>query len=73
MGIGDLKINQKVLIDGQVHAYCGQDMVKIGLGKVSQYVFVNYNTGKKKFYNKTIKFVFEKTTCKIGLSMKTSY
>lgn len=48
-------------INGKKYQYFGQQMIKIGIGKVSQYVFHPLDKEQKpKFFNKTHDFKFTK-------------
>ena len=59
--ISQIPVGTIVLIDGKKFQYAGQDNIKVGLGKVSQYVFYPIEEGFTKFFNKNYDFKFTKS------------
>ena len=60
--ISQIPVGTIVLIDGKKFQYAGQDKIKVGLGKVSQYVFYPIKEGFTKFFNKNYDFKFTKNS-----------
>ena len=59
--ISQIPVGTIVLIDSKKFQYAGQDKIKVGLGKVSQYVFYPIQEGSTKFFNKNYDFKFTKS------------
>ena len=69
--ISQIPVGAIVLIDGKKFQYAGQDKIKIGLGKVSQYVFYPIQEGFTKFFNKNYDFKFIRNSDEI-FELKTN-